>query len=99
MKEVYKKTELGQIPIDWDVKELEEFSISSLYGPRFSAELYDESGNCRIIRGTDVIANGKVDYGGIPHASIPNEVLEKHRLIKNDFVICFNESRCEFNEA
>lgn len=87
MKDGYKKTELGEIPIDWEVKRLEEFSISSSYGPRFSAELYDESGNCRIIRGTDVIANGKVDYAVIPYASISNEVLEKHRLIENDFVV------------
>lgn len=87
MKEGYKKTEFGEIPIDWEVRKLDEFSISSSYGPRFSAELYDENGNCRVIRGTDVIENGKVDYEGIPYANISNEVLEKHRLIENDFVV------------
>ncbi|MDU1823974.1 restriction endonuclease subunit S [Clostridium sp.] len=87
MKDGYKKTELGWIPVDWAVKRLEEFSISSSYGPRFSAELYDENGNCRIIRGTDVIDNGKVCYEAIPYASISNEVLEKHRLEENDFVV------------
>lgn len=80
-------TELGEIPNEWEVKTLNEFIISNSYGPRFSAELYDENGNCRVIRGTDVIINGKVNYEGIPYANIENDVLEKHKLIKGDLVV------------
>lgn len=87
LKEGYRKTRLGWIPEDWEVKRLEEFIISSSYGPRFSAELYDEKGNCRVIRGTDVITNGKVNYSEIPYARIADEVLEKHRLIEKDLVV------------
>lgn len=83
----FKKTEIGEVPEAWEVKRLDDFNISNSYGPRFSSDLYDESGNCRVIRGTDVIQNGKVNYEGIPYANIDNQVLETHRLRKNDFVV------------
>ncbi|MDU4882587.1 restriction endonuclease subunit S [uncultured Clostridium sp.] len=83
----FKKTEIGEIPDEWEVKSLDDFNISNSYGPRFSSDLYDECGNCKVIRGTDVIRNGKVQYKGIPYANIDNQILETHKLIKNDFVV------------
>lgn len=83
----FKRTEIGEIPEEWEVKSLDDFNISNSYGPRFSSDLYDECGNCKVIRGTDVIRNGKVQYKGIPYANIDNQILETHKLIKNDFVV------------
>jgi len=87
IKDGYKATEIGVIPEDWEVKELASFVEANSYGPRFNAKLYNENGNCRVIRGTDVINNGKVNYRNIPVALIPEEILDKHMLLKNDLVV------------
>lgn len=87
MREGYKSTKYGLIPDDWSIRSIDEFVVSNSYGPRFSAKLYNKNGNCKVIRGTDVIKNGKVRYDGIPLAKITKDVLDKHQLVKEDLVV------------
>ena len=42
MKEGYKKTALGDIPVDWEVVKFGSLIKKHGYGPRFNAKDYDE---------------------------------------------------------
>lgn len=83
----YKQTELGFIPVDWELIEISEIVKDNLYGPRFSSKLYNNKGNVKTIRGTDVTLSGKIKYENAPIAQLDNEIIKSHRLIKDDLVL------------
>jgi type I restriction enzyme S subunit len=64
-----------------------EYVDESLYGPRFNAQNYDENGNVRTIRGTDVGDSGELKYDQIPTAQIDRKTVETHRLLEGDLVM------------
>lgn len=60
---------------------------SIVYGPRFNAKDYDENGNVKTIRGTDVNSNGEMKYEQVPKARIEEKTVEHHKLKDGDLVM------------
>lgn len=84
---LYKETELGWVPKDWDYSELGEYIEKYLYGPRFDAGQYSLDGNVKTIRGTDFTKDGKIIYEQVPIANIPIAKIRHHILKANDLVV------------
>lgn len=64
-----------------------EYIESNIYGPRFNADDYDENGNVRTIRGTDVGGNGEIKYSQVPRARLEATVVDRHYLKDGDLVM------------
>ena len=90
--ETYKQTELGVIPLDWEVKKLGEISeITKLAGFEYSKYFnsYKGGGDIIVIRGTNISYN-KLDLSDIK--TIPCETsnnLQRSKLRKNDIVFAY----------
>ncbi len=85
--ELYKETELGFVPREWEKSTFGEKIDKNLYGPRFSAADYDENGNVRTIRGMDFSKDGGILYNQTPIALLPITKVNSHLLIENDVVM------------
>ncbi len=51
---------------------------SNLYGPRFNADDYSETGNVRTIRGTDLGRDGEIKYQQVPLAKLDENTIANH---------------------
>lgn len=60
---------------------------STLYGPRFNANDYNENGNVRTIRGTDLNNNGEIKYEQVPLAQLDEKMISTHKLIEGDIIM------------
>ena len=60
---------------------------SNLYGPRFNADDYSESGNVKTIRGTDLGRDGEIKYQQVPLARLDDNTVENHKLMDGDIVM------------
>jgi len=85
--ELYKETELGFVPREWENKTFSENIEKNLYGPRFSGADYDENGNVKTIRGMDFTKDGEIKYNQAPIASLPNSKVASHLLLTDDVVM------------
>lgn len=65
----------------------DEVVKSNIYGPRFNANDYDEIGNVKTIRGTDVDNNGEFKYAQVPTANLDKKTVEHHMLEDGDLVM------------
>ncbi|MCX6324248.1 MAG: restriction endonuclease subunit S, partial [Sphingobacteriales bacterium] len=61
--------------------------ISSAFGPRFSSDLYSDSGNVLTLRTTDMDNDGNICYDKLPLAKLNLDELKEHILLKGDLVI------------
>jgi restriction endonuclease S subunit len=68
-------------------RQLRTLIQDSLYGPRFSSELYDESGKVAQLRTTDIDEDGSISYETIPKARLELKEYETHLLKDGDLVI------------
>lgn len=82
-----RTTEFGNIPSDWNYLPLENVTISSSYGPRFPATLYDENGKVLSIRTTDFREHGQISYIEAQAANLSDEMIENHKLEDGDFLL------------
>ena len=64
-----------------------DYTLSSAFGPRFSSDLYSESGNVVTLRTTDMDDEGNINYDKAPLASLNIDEFREHLLIKDDLVI------------
>ena len=64
-----------------------DYVISSAFGPRFSSDLYDDSGNVLTLRTTDMDNDGNICYDKVPLAKLNLDELKEHILLKDDLVI------------
>ena len=71
----------------------QEYIASSKYGPRFDANDYDENGNVKTIRGTDVALNATIKYDQVPLAKLPSKLIEEHQL-KNGDILMITTADC-----
>jgi len=85
--ELYKDSKLGWVPKEWEDCKMGKYILENLYGPRFNANDYDENGKVKTIRGTDFTKEGDILYNQAPKASLPNELINTHRLRTGDIVI------------
>ncbi|MDN6292074.1 MAG: restriction endonuclease subunit S, partial [Tetragenococcus halophilus] len=60
---------------------------SNIYGPRFNAKDYDNEGNVKTIRGTDVSSDGEFLYEQIPIANLDQNLVDRHKLEDGDLVM------------
>ena len=65
----------------------EKYIESSKYGPRFDANDYDENGNVKTIRGTDVALDATIKYEQVPKANLPIKMVEEHQLKSGDILM------------
>jgi type I restriction enzyme, S subunit len=71
----------------WVRRKLGEYTKSSAFGPRFSSDLYSNSGNVLTLRTTDMDDDGKIDFETAPKAKVDLEKFRDHLLFKNDLII------------
>jgi len=69
------------------VQELKELVVSNTYGPRFNANDYDDNGNVKTIRGTDVTLDGTIKYNQVPTAKLDEKFIKSHILEDGDLVM------------
>ncbi|MBD2181871.1 restriction endonuclease subunit S [Planktothrix sp. FACHB-1355] len=75
------------IPDGWKSITIGDLTSSHSYGPRFHAKNYDENGNVKTIRNTDVTAEGEILYTQAPIASLEPEIIEQHALKTGDLIV------------
>jgi type I restriction enzyme S subunit len=85
--ELYQETAIGWIPKDWESVNLGRYIEINLYGPRFDAGDYDETGNVKTIRGTDFSKDGEIKYSQAPVARLPSQKINRHILKAGDVVV------------
>jgi type I restriction enzyme S subunit len=85
--EQFKDSPLGRIPREWDVAQFQEYAISSAFGPRFSSDAYNESGNVATLRTTDMDDEGNIDLSTMPIAQLDLDRLRIHLLEVGDILI------------
>jgi type I restriction enzyme, S subunit len=85
--ELYKESELGMIPKEWEDSIFKNYTIKNLYGPRFSANDYNSEGNVKTIRGMDFSKDGDILYHQAPIASLPYAKVQAHLLENQDIII------------
>lgn len=83
----FKDSPLGEIPAGWEVVKLGEYTMSSAFGPRFSASLYSEVGNVASLRTTDLNEEGHISLDKMPLANLDIDQFESHILQPGDLVI------------
>lgn len=66
---------------------LESISLHSAFGPRFSGDLYSDTGNVATLRTTDISADGRIAYDDMPRAEIEEDRFQRHFLQKGDLII------------
>ncbi len=65
----------------------EEVIEDSGYGPRFNSNDYNEHGNVKTIRGTDISSSGEINYEQVPLARLDDILVSNHQLQDGDLVM------------
>ena len=79
----FKKTEIGEIPEEWDVIKLGEHSEGINYG--YTASSQKEKVGPKFLRITD-IQNGTVKWSDVPYCECSERDYEKYKLNESDIV-------------
>lgn len=74
-KASFKKIEFGKI------------CDESMFGPRFSSDLYDQNGNIASLRTTDLSDEGEINLSTMPKAIIHTDKFKDHFMQPGDLVI------------
>jgi type I restriction enzyme S subunit len=85
--EQFKDSPLGQIPKDWEVLPLQNFTLSSAFGPRFSGNAYDADGNVATLRTTDMDDEGNLNLSTMPLARLNLDLYRSHFLEIGDLLV------------
>ena len=85
--ELYKESDMGMIPKEWESCKMGKYILNNLYGPRFDAKDYSENGNVKTIRGTDFTKEGEILYDQAPKALLPIILINAHKLNEGEIVI------------
>ena len=72
---------------DFPMKKLAAVCSESMFGPRFSSDLYCDDGNIACLRTTDFDAEGSINLATMPKAEIPGGKFKEHYLQSGDLVI------------
>ncbi|WP_074129938.1 restriction endonuclease subunit S [Bradyrhizobium sp. NAS96.2] len=73
--------------LPWRTVAFKEIVSHSAFGPRFSGDLYSESGNVATLRQTDIGEHGEISYSSMPLAIIDEDRFCNHFLLPGDLVI------------
>lgn len=80
----YKETEIGKIPLDWTVENVEKLTLDNKQG-FYTNQEYSSDGEYNLVRITD-LNNPKIDFSAMPKISVPKNIFEQYYLKKNDFL-------------
>ncbi|SON50419.1 restriction endonuclease subunit S [Vibrio tapetis] len=83
----FKDSPVGRIPKEWEVVKFKDIFHTYKYGPRFSSKDYDELGNVKTIRGTDLSSNGVIKYSQVPVAKLDSKLVTQNALNHGDLVM------------
>lgn len=72
---------------EWTEIKLNQFIISSAFGPRFSSSFYHPEGNIATLRTTDMDNEGNINLKNLPLAKLEIQDFKEHILEPNDVVI------------
>jgi len=78
----FKKTEIGEIPREWEVSKIGIF-YKLKYGITATS---GEFGNCRLLRQTD-LKEGFIDISSVPYSEVSEDEIQKYLLKEDDLVI------------
>jgi type I restriction enzyme S subunit len=79
----FKKTELGEIPMEWEIRQLKQIAKNIQYGYTTSSK-QDKVGP-KFLRITD-IQNGNVDWNSVPYCECNDGEFKKYQLKTGDIV-------------
>ncbi len=82
----FKKTEIGEIPVDWEVADLSEVIFSYKNGIWGDDPTLDEK-SYPIIRSTEITHDGKLDLSSVAFRKIPEAQIRKYKLQDNDILL------------
>ncbi|GKX32364.1 restriction endonuclease subunit S [Vallitalea longa] len=91
MKEGYKKTELGEIPVDWEVVKIDNIcSVTKLAGFEFTQYIdYSDDGEIIALRALN-LKNGKLDLNDTKRIKKTiSDKLKRSKLYKDDIVFSY----------
>jgi len=72
---------------DWFFAPFKSVVAHRAFGPRFSGDLYSDTGNIATLRTTDLSAHGDISYTTMPRAQVDEAKFEGHFLSRGDLVI------------
>ncbi|MDN3614245.1 restriction endonuclease subunit S [Vibrio gallaecicus] len=75
------------VPEGWQSVKFKDVFNDYKYGPRFSSKDYDDSGNVKTIRGTDVSSIGEIKYQQVPTATLDRKLVDNNKLCNGDLVM------------
>jgi len=75
-----------ELPEGWCWVNMDQLSYWSMYGPRFSNDLYGNSG-ARVLRTTDFSEDGSIDLSSPPQIQLDEETLSKYIVEQGDLLI------------
>lgn len=79
----FKKTEIGDIPVDWEVVNIKEVCQNPEYG--FTTSAKEEPIGPKLLRITD-IQNGDVNWRNVPYCNCPNSLKKRFILKEGDIL-------------
>lgn len=79
----FKKTEIGEIPVDWEVSRVENVSKSIQYG--YTASASNDPIGPKLLRITD-IQEGRVNWNSVPYCKCPAEIESDYLLNPGDIL-------------
>ena len=79
---------IGQIPKHWEVRKV-KYIVHFINGYAFNSALYDDRGNCNIVRIGD-INNGTIIYDDIIKVNANEYYLKKFRIKKHDILLAMS---------
>jgi type I restriction enzyme S subunit len=85
MRVGYKKTEIGEIPEEWEVKRLEDFIDlfhNGIWGEKPKNDNYEI-----VIRSTEIKSNGEITLENVAKRYIEDNKKERYKIAKGDILI------------
>ena len=79
----FKKTEIGEIPVDWDIVKVQDVCEKPEYG--YSVSTTEKPIGPKFLRISD-IQDGKVNWEKVPFCHCPNSIKEKYILKPGDIL-------------
>ena len=79
----FKKTEIGEIPVEWAVVQLRDISQKAEYG--YTTSAIEKPVGPKLLRITD-IHNGHVNWNTVPYCDCPDSIKKKYILKSGDIL-------------
>jgi len=79
----FKKTEIGEIPVDWAVVQIRDISQKPEYG--YTTSAIEKPVGPKFLRITD-IKNGHVNWSAVPYCDCPDSIKKKYILKSGDIL-------------